>query len=417
MAGNQQIGAASPPERAQIDRLFCLSDLAKAGAEKYGKKRFVYARIKQALSSKVFVGIAGLRGTGKTIVLRQLASELPDSIYISMDTVPHSTDLFELIKELSSSYKVRRFFLDEIHGYPNWQSALKITFDFLDVKLAFTSSAAIDIIRSSHDLSRRVSIVPIFPFSFCEYLYFKTSVLHEKIPLERIISESKSLYQGLYVHEQRFAEFCYRAALPCTLESDPPDTLPNIVEKIVSQDLPTFGKISRQDVINIMSILRFVSRSSIDVCSYSSIAKNTGISAYKAREYVQMLCQAFILMEILPSGTNVLREPKIVCALPFRSHLADGAEAERLLGAVREEFFVQHLLAAGYPVNYVKSMRGKKLPDYVIFHKGKKLVFEIGGKKSTAQLKGVKADRRILVQHPGDPHGEGVPLMLFGFLE
>jgi len=95
-----------------------------------------------------------------------------------------------------------------------------------------------------------------------------------------------------------------------------------IIEKILTNDLMVFGKLDRMDIMNIENILRFVSRSKVEVCGYSSIAKNTGVSVYKVREYLRLLEQTFLVRVVLPYGTNVLREPKILYSLPFRAYFA-----------------------------------------------------------------------------------------------
>ncbi len=66
-------------------------------------------------------------------------------------------------------------------------------------------------------------------------------------------------------------------------------------------------------------------------------------------------------------------------------------------------------------MNYLKIVRGEKLPDYVVFQKNEKITFEIGGAgKRRKQLKGISGSRFVLTQ-PGNLE-KGIPLILFGFL-
>ncbi len=95
--------------------------------------------------------------------------------------------------------------------------------------------------------------------------------------------------------------------------------------------------------------------------------------------------------------------------------LANELDPECLTGALREEFFIHHILGANLTVNYLKGLRGQKLPDYLVFHKGKKIIFEIGGAgKGAAQFKGVEEREKYLLTQPGVP--ERIPLILMGFL-
>src|SRR3989338_10473146 len=193
---------------SQIEKIMELNNLAKEGVKKYKKRRYVYNSIKKMLSNKVFIGIAGLRGTGKTVLLRQLSLELQDSVYISLDALEHEIGLFELVNELNKNYGVKHVLLDEIHNYQNWQQEIKKIFDFLETKIVFTSSAAIDIVRSKYDLSRRVMIINIAPFSFREYLYFKKDIELDGISLDEVLGNYKELYKKIYLYESDFMDFC-----------------------------------------------------------------------------------------------------------------------------------------------------------------------------------------------------------------
>jgi len=399
----------------QMEKILELHNLAKESAAKFDKKRFIYEDLKKLLGTSLFIGIAGLRGVGKTVLLRQLSRELPDSLYISMDALFPGIDLFDLSKELSSNYKIKYLLIDEIHNHANWQMDIKKIYDFLEIKIVFTSSASIDIIRSKYDLSRRVVIMNMFPFSFREYLFFKKNALVDKMSLDEILTKYRELYTKVYTFEPEFHEFCIRGALPSTIDAPFAQIIRNIVEKIINHDLLIYGKLNHEDIINIRNILRFISRSPVDVCNYSVISQNTGITKYKVHEYVGLLEQTFLLKVMLPYGSNVTREPKILYRLPLRSYFSEGTEEDNITGAIREEFFVHHLSNIDAEMNYLKSARGEKLPDYVVFHKNEKIIFEIGGAgKTRKQLKGISGSRFILSQ-PGNLE-KGIPLILMGFL-
>jgi len=385
---------------------------AKESAAAYPKERFAYPAVKRFLSGRVFVGIAGLRGAGKTVLLRQLASHTPGSAYVSMDALPADVRLYELAEQLHSAHGIGHLFVDEIHAYPEWKADLKKAFDFLDVKIAFTSSSAIEIAESRHDLSRRVAIVNLPPFSFREYLLFKKGVELPVLTLGNILADWKKNYLKVQEYEPLFMEFCTGGALPFSLENPDPQAVGNVIDKIIQRDLPSVSKFDSEDAANTRRMLLFIARSGIEVCSYSSIAKNLGITKYMAQRYVDMLSSAFVLGAILPHGTNLTREPKFLFTLPFRAHLSSGVDEARLKGALREEFFAHHVPG----LLYVKGAKGQKAPDYFVQLGARRLVFEIGGAgKGATQLKGVdeKYEKFVLSSPASD---KGIPLVLFGFL-
>jgi uncharacterized protein len=62
-------------------------------------------------------------------------------------------------------------FIDEIHKYTDWSRELKNIYDsFPTLKVVFTGSSVLDILKGSADLSRRAIIYKLQGLSFREYL-------------------------------------------------------------------------------------------------------------------------------------------------------------------------------------------------------------------------------------------------------
>ena len=73
--------------------------------------------------------------------------------------------------------------------------------------------------------------------------------------------------------------------------------------------------------------------------------------------------------------------------------------------------------SVGVPLFYLKTGRGEKTPHYLVMHKGRKIVFEIGGKgKGHEQFKGVKFDEKIILSHSDRTDGNRCPIFMAGFL-
>lgn len=386
-----------------------LDRLAREEAKKYEKKRFFYAEMEKD-SGRHFVGIAGPRGAGKTILLKQLASLHPDTFYLSMDTFQN--DLFETVKALRDNLKVRLCLLDEIHMRLGFEADLKKIYDFLDVKIIFTSSMALSLYQSAHDLSRRVLIKTLYPFSLREYIWFKEGRLIKALTVEDIIQkrwDRSAIESGVF-----FVDYVRGGLMPFALhEPDPLTLLKNIVQTVIYKDIARAPNIAMDELDKIARMLSFIGKSGIDGINYSSLSKNLGISKYKAEQYSVLLERAFILHRILPEGTGVLKEPKIVMALPYRLLYRSYEEA---VGGIREDFFIETAKANGLDVCYLKSTRGEKTPDYVL--RGEEsIVFEIGGKgKGRSQFKGFKPARKIILSDSYDSEGMKRPLFLFGLI-
>ena len=68
-------------------------------------------------------------------------------------------------------------------------------------------------------------------------------------------------------------------------------------------------------------------------------------------------------------------------------------------------------------MQYLKTKRGAKTPDYLVRVGGEDLVVEIGGKgKGRSQFKGVLVERKLILSHDGNQTGIRRPLHLLGFV-
>ena len=390
------------------------NEIAKEEGKKYPKHRFIYADIKKRLGKKIFIGIIGPRGAGKTVLLRQFSSLLDDSFYISLDTIALGKPLFDVAKELEKK-GINYLLLDEVHFLPNFAREIKKVYDFLNIQIIFTGSISISLYDSAYDLSRRVRVFHLYPFSFDEFLYFTKSESLEQIGFSDLLDlgKSKQYYGKVIQFEHLFDEYLKGSLFPFTLESGLENSLfSNLLNKVLRKDFVGAGKIKTNELEEIWKVIRFIGLSSVGDISYSSISSNTGINRYRVEKYISLLEKSFILNVIWPKGTNVTKEPKILMELPFRLLYKT---FDSCLGEVREDFFAEASKINGLKINYLKSIRGEKVPDYYLPEKD--IIFEIGGKsKTTKQFKGFPSKRKLILTHPGKISKNHRPLFMYGML-
>ena len=395
-----------------IDKILELHKLAIAKNRKYSKKRFIAEKIISD-SGKHFVGLIGPRGVGKSVLFKQIAALDKNSIYISIDSID-TDSLYELVKSLNEFYKYKVFFLDEIHFYKGYEKDLKTIYDFLDVKIFFTSSVSLSLYNSVYDLSRRIKIYNIYPFSYREYLSIKANIDIDAISLKDIKEKNWNVDHIREGH--RFKEFISGGLMPFSLEE--PDVLlmqRNILEKIIYRDIPLVAKLTTDELELIKKTLDFIGKSQIDGINYSTLSNNLKITKYKAEQYIKLLEKAFVINVILPEGTNVLKEPKIVMNLPYRLLYKNYDEA---VGGLREDFFVECMKISGNKINYLKTKKGKKTPDYLVDNNGTKYIIEVSGKgKGIQQFKGIDMSKSIVLSDGERLDGIRRPLFLAGFLK
>ena len=169
-------------------------------------------------------GLVGPRGTGKTTLLLQYISERIKNknrcIYLSLDHI-HFTHvkLVEFVDDLYEIDGIRDFFFDEVHKYPYWNQELKNIYDsYPDVKIVFSGSSSMDLIKGTYDLSRRGSIFRLPGMSFREYLEFQLNISLPVISFENLLKEpQRAEHFGISIVEAMACQtipLVYRAGGP-----------------------------------------------------------------------------------------------------------------------------------------------------------------------------------------------------------
>ena len=388
-----------------------LNEAAIAQSSSIQRKRFVFKSILDDIG-RHHTGLIGPRGSGKTIIMKQLLAHYKDTAcYISLDAVD-SPGLFQTVRSLNEKYKFKIFLIDEIHHEKQYARELKKLYDFLDIRIIFSSSVALSLQETAYDLSRRVSLVSINPFSFSEYLYFLNGQEFAPLSIAQIMDQQ---WDPIHIRQEiHFENFLKGGLLPFSLEE--PNCLPllkNILDKIITSDIPMVGRLLTEEIQILHRLIRFIGNSSPDGINYSSLSNNLKITKYKAEQYVNLLEKAFVLKQVTPVGTNVMKEPKILMRLPYRLLFQS---YESAIGALREEFFIEMMICKGISFNYLKSTRGAKTPDYLVQSGDGSYVIEIGGPgKGREQFKGFDGKKNIILSHSNEIKGLKRPLFLIGF--
>lgn len=109
-------------------------------------------------------GLVGPRGVGKTTMLLQyIKNELFEegkSFYFSADSVYfQQTILLEFVRDLHVIEGYQIIFIDEVHKYRGWSQEIKNIHDsFPSLKIVFSGSSMLDLVKGSYDLSRRAKL-------------------------------------------------------------------------------------------------------------------------------------------------------------------------------------------------------------------------------------------------------------------
>ncbi len=390
-------------EERIIDKIVLKSKNLVKWAAKFKKQRYLYNELLK-ISKEYFIGIKGIRGVGKTVLMLQLARKWKDSVYFLADSpLVKNFSLYEIVQALiKRGYK--NIFIDEIHRKAEWDRDIKGIYDEHEARVIFSGSSAIDLAKTSADLSRRVVLKELKISSFREFLNIKKGFSIPKIEFQRLIKNKKELAKKYLDAYEFFEEYLtYGGVLYPKMGFF--DAMENALRKTISQDMEYLREINIKYEEDAYKLLYLIARSLPFETNYSRIAKALEVSKTMAIRLVSDLCKAGIIIRIMPcrkKGVDIKKEPKLYLNIPLRNFFKKiGLEINR--GALREEFFVNHLK----DVCYIKGERGEKTPDF----RFGEYIIEVGGR---AKSRYQNAD--FIAVEGLNTEKNKIPLFLFGFV-
>lgn len=364
-----------------------------------------------SINKGIFV-VTGVRGSGKTTILSKLYEKEKNAIFINSEIILRfSASLLDFLHyTYAKGYKI--FLIDEIHSLPEWEKDIKIFFDETKEKIVISGSSAIELKVKGSELSRRAKFYEIKPFSFREYLFFRTGKNFPKITIKNIISieKRKELEKMIAPYLNYFPPYLHFDALPAAFFEKNKDVYINILERTIRYDLAYLKEIDISYIDNVFKAIKVIATSSPGELSYSSLASSLGVGLKLAKEIINSLAQTGIIYKIPPQGRGkkaVRKEEKILMPLSFRSALCSHYGVASPKGSLREDFFVQHVGKCFY----LKTGVDRRTPDFVV----QDYIFEVGGpSKNYEQIKDLK--NAFLVKEALPLGEKEIPLYLFGFL-
>jgi len=356
--------------------------------------------------------IKGIRGVGKTTLCLQLAQELLNNnkkvLYFSADNIFFAQNkIYDLVRYLYE-HEYDCVFIDEIHLYENCAQELKNMIDDFKIKIFATGSNGLKIQKAKYDLSRRAIIKTLHPLSYREFLAIKNNELIQPIKFENVVKDSKKI--TLTKKYVALDMYWTKGALPFFKKYDDTkylEVVNGIIDKIVYEDLLTYN-FNNETILKARNILLYLAQNPPSEVNPNSIARVAGLSRDTVLSVLEALKDIGVVREISPdkNGKNTLKDnKKYLLAPPFRSILCKLSLTEPNLGALREDFFVNHTYDLG-----LKYFKTTKSPDYIVNGN----IFEIGGKsKNKTQIAGIK--NAYIVKDTSFSQ-DSIPLYLFGFL-
>lgn len=311
--------------------------------------------------------ITGLRGTGKTTILKTLAKKY-NGLYAGGDFLKTKSILLEDLTKVAKAYDKKIVIVDEILYLSDWQTLLKIEADS-NVKILYliSGSSAMQLKKISQDLSRRLDIYKLNPLSFKEFLRLKYKQdidinidfgLFENKDINKLYLKLSEVHRKLSKNIAGLFKEYYDEQFPFLFEEKhKKDKLLQMIEKIIYKDLPQIENLFAEHLKNAELIVKFLS--SAEKVNYTNIASNLGMKKDLVIKIVDLLEKSellYLVQDVLP--TRELRgNKKILFSAPSIRSALNEVNDTRVKGFSREDMFglIMKILNVKFGYNYAQD--------------------------------------------------------------
>jgi uncharacterized protein len=340
-------------------------------------KRYLYDEV--TWDSRM-IGIIGARGVGKTTMVLQYIKEKLDTkkaLYVSADDMYFGENKLYELAENFYKYAGEYLFIDEIHKYSDWSRELKNIYDsFPALKIVFTGSSVLDILKGSTDLSRRAIIYKLEGLSFREYLKLFHNYDTTVYSLEQIINNEVKL-TGIPHPLPLFNDYLKRGYYPFGLENEIDLRLGQIIVQTLETDIPQYANLNVVTSRKLKRLLSIIAESVPFKPNFSKISEILGVSRNSLDDYFSYMEKAGLIGQLRNKTKGIRGLGKVDKVYLDNSNIIFNLVGEKSnVGNVRESFFFNQMRVKNDIITSDNA-------DFVI----ENYTFEVGGKnKHQAQI-------------------------------
>ena len=393
----------------------------------FQKSNFLIRNIRQKLIrsaldtidwSDRLIGVLGARGTGKTTLLLQYAkkhfSTGKEVLYITLDDIYFTEHKLVDVVATFNATGGKLLLLDEVHKYPDWAREIKNCYDFYpELKIIFTGSSIMDILRQNADLSRRAIQYQLPGLSFREFLYFSGIVQLQAVSFEDILTKHLQLsgdIASVVKPLAHFADYLRYGYYPFFNENLNTYSirLEQMVKVVIENDLQFVEGFDPHNTRKIYQLLYILSANVPFKPNISKLSEKIGITRNTLLQYIHYLEKAKLINTLETAGKSfsILQKPdKIFLENTNLNYTLSPGNADK--GSIREAFFLNQVKNAKYTVH---------LPAAGDFLINGQYTIEVGGKDKTFKQTNNISQSYIAADDIETGFGNKIPLWLFGMM-
>lgn len=367
-------------------------------------KRYLYDEV--SWESRM-IGIIGARGVGKTTMILQYIKENIDSkraLYVSADDMYFGDN--RLIDLADDFYKNagEYLFIDEIHKYTDWSRELKNIYDsFPTLKVIFTGSSVLDILKGSADLSRRAIIYELQGLSFREYLKLFHNYDTKVYSLEQIVNNEIRL-ENIQHPLPLFNDYLKRGYYPFGIENEMNLRLGQIIVQTLESDIPQYANLNVGTSRKLKRLLTIIAESVPFKPNFSKISEMISVSRNSLDDYFSYIEKAGLIGQLRNETSGIRGLGKVDKVYLDNTNIMFNLVGEKSnIGNLRETFFFNQTRVKNEVISSKKA-------DFVI----ENYTFEVGGKNK--QPNQIEKDGKSFVVKDDIEYGyrNVIPLWTFG---
>jgi len=353
--------------------------------------RDILPQLEKWLKRREAYAIRGPRQSGKTTLLKLLASRVDKAVFLNFED-PDVLEAFEkdpkgYIASFLEGAERRYFLMDEYHYVSEPGRKLKLLYDtFENVKFIVTGSSSLELSGGmGRFLVGRVFFFELLPFSFHEFLLAKDERLariqEQKNQLLRQFLGGEEVEVGEEIFASEFErsleEYLIYGGYPAVVTTRDVETkrmiLKGIYDTYVSKDVVGFLRFA--DAFKYRNAVRALAASVGGLLNYQELCSTVQSYFKEIKRIVSTLCETYILLLVKPFSRNPRTElrkmPKVYFYdLGLRNYIINNFNPLHLrtdAGALVENFVLLELLRLFPPesIHYWRTIGGAEV-DFVL---------------------------------------------------
>jgi predicted AAA+ superfamily ATPase len=271
------------------------------------------------------------------------------------------------------------------------------------LKIIFTGSSVLDILKGSADLSRRAIIYKLPGLSFREYLKLFHNYETEVYSLEQIINNEVKLV-NIKHPLPLFNDYLKRGYYPFGLENEMNLRLGQIIVQTLESDIPQYANLNVGTSRKLKRLLSIIAESVPFKPNFSKISEIISVSRNSLDDYFSYMEKAGLIGQLRNKTSGIRGLGKVDKVYLDNTNIIFNLVGDKSnAGNLRETFFFNQMRVRNKVIS-------SKIADFII----DKYTFEVGGKNK--QQNQIEKDGKSFVVKDDIEFGylNVIPLWAFG---